>query len=126
MARSKFYAFFTNPQNNRSLEELNVFTWVKSVRTALNQPFADVVIIKPNLWNPPKLGTVDPEIAVGEIVRIAAAMSPYLEEHGVSREAIIQSAVNIAIVPYTEFEMLVFVFEYTAEWQDRAFLYRKY
>lgn len=59
-------------------------------------------------------------------MRIAAAISPYLEEHGVPREAIIKSAVNIAIVPYTEFEMLVFVFEYTSEWQDRAFLYRKY
>jgi len=118
MEKNKLFAFFTKPLNRREFDEYTDEAWKQTVCKALNEQEADVILVKPSEWNVPELKSMNKEEIAGlGIARIGFPIAAVLKQHGVPQVVINSYMPEIDWIPYPEYQMWCFVFEYTIERQ---------
>jgi hypothetical protein len=122
IVRNKKFAFFTKSINNTRFDSFTEEGWATAIRSSAQDPTAEVIIIRPEEWQPPVHRSIDPSELrdVMDSFVFRSRWQPVLMKHGVSIEDSVKCYEASTILPFPDCGMVAFILTYTGEMQNRA------
>lgn len=120
--RNKKFAFFTKSLNNTSFDTYTEEGWATAIRNSAQDPTAEVIIVRPEEWQPPVHKSIEPS-ELRDVMNSFIFMSrwqPILMKHGVSIEYSVKCYEASTMLPFPDCEMVAFILTYTTEMQSRG------
>ena len=120
--RNKQFAFFTKSLNNTSFDAYTEEGWARAIRNSAQDPTAEVIIVRPEEWQPPVHKSIEPselrDVMNSFVFR--SRWQPILMKHGVSIEDSVKCYEASTVLPFPDCEMAAFILTYTTEMQSRG------